>query len=107
MIYTWNNRTVDTYPSLEGHSDVVFNVHWILTGTNDNELTGSVYGTQLLNTSDLSDFTSFADITEEQVNGWTEAAMGEEEVAELKANIDAQIEQQINPSVVTKQIGGE
>ena len=105
MTYTWNNKTVDVYPLLEGHSNVVFNVHWRLAGTDDSDNTGSVYGTQSLETSDLSNFTTFADITEEQVNGWTEAALGEEKVAELKANIDAQIEQQINPTVVTKTIG--
>ena len=105
MTYTWNNKTVDVYPSLEGHSDVVFNVHWRLTGTDDSDNIGSVYGTQSLETSDLSDFTAFADITEEQINEWTEAALGEEKVAELKANIDAQIEQEINPTVVTKTIG--
>jgi len=31
--------------------------------------------------------------------------MGEDRVAELKASIDAQIEEKINPTVVTKQIG--
>jgi hypothetical protein len=31
--------------------------------------------------------------------------MGEEKVAELKTNIDAQIEEQVNPTVVTKTIG--
>jgi len=105
MTYTWNNKTVDVYPSLEGHSNVVFNVNWRLAGTNDSDNTGSVYGTQLLETSDLSNFTAFADITEEQINEWTEAALGEKKVAELKANIDAQIEQQINPTAVTKTIG--
>ena len=45
MTYTWNNKTVDVYPSLEGYSDVVFNVHWTLTGTDDSDNTGSVYGT--------------------------------------------------------------
>tara|TARA_R110002012_G_scaffold320300_1_gene543192 strand:+ start:748 stop:1068 length:321 start_codon:yes stop_codon:yes gene_type:complete len=105
MTYTWNNKTVDTYPSLEGESDVIFNVHWRLTGTDDSENIGSVYGTQSLETSDLSDFTAFADITEEQVNGWVEAALGEEKVAELKANIDAKIEEKVNPTVVTKTIG--
>tara|TARA_R110002020_G_scaffold1565_1_gene6990 strand:+ start:442 stop:762 length:321 start_codon:yes stop_codon:yes gene_type:complete len=105
MTYTWNNKTVDTYPSLEGNSDVIFNVHWRLTGTDDSENTGIVIGTQSLETSDLSDFIAFADITEQQVNGWVEAALGEEEVAELKANIDAQIQEKINPTVVTKTIG--
>ena len=107
MTYNWNNKTVDAYPSLEGESDVIFNVHWRLTGTDDNDNTGSVYGTQSLETSDLSDFTAFADITEEQVNQWTEAAMGEAEVAELKANIDAQIKEKITPTVVTKTLVSE
>jgi len=105
MTYTWNNKTVDTYPTLGSNADVIFNVHWKLTGTDDSDNTGSVYGTQSLETSDLSDFTSFADITEEQVNGWVKAAIGEEEVAGLKANIDSQIEEKINPKVVTKTIG--
>tara|TARA_B100000902_G_C27143479_1_gene829909 strand:+ start:555 stop:875 length:321 start_codon:yes stop_codon:yes gene_type:complete len=105
MTYTWNNKTVDTYPSLEGNSDVIFNVHWRLTGTDDSDNIGSVYGTQSLETSDLSDFTAFEDITEEDINGWVEEALGEEKVDELKANIDAQIEEKVNPTVVTKTIG--
>ena len=105
MTYTWNNKTVDTYPDLDGNADVIFNVHWRLTGEDENGNVGSVYGTQSLDTSDLSSFTAFADITEEQINGWIETAMGEDRVAELKASIDAQIEEKINPTVVTKQIG--
>ena len=105
MTYTWNNKTVDTYPTLEGETNVIFNVHWRLAGTDNNDNIGSVYGTQSLETSDLSNFTAFADITEEQINEWTEATLGEKKVAELKANIDTQIEQQINPTVVTKTIG--
>ena len=105
MTYTWNNKTVDTYPNLDGNADVIFNVHWRLTGEDENGNVGSVYGTQSLDTSDLSSFTDFNDITEEQINGWIETAMGEDRVAELKANIDAQIEEKINPTVVTKQIG--
>ena len=105
MTYTWNNKTVDTYPDLDGNADVIFNVHWRLMGEDENGNVGSVYGTQSLDTSDLSSFTAFADITEEQINGWIETAMGEDRVAELKANIDAQIQEKINPTVVTKQIG--
>lgn len=107
MTYTWNNKTVDTYPSLEGQSDVIFNVHWRLTGEDTDGNVGSTYGTIALDTSDLSSFTSFADITEEQINGWVEAAMGAEEVQAKKDAIDAQIAEQVNPSVVTKTIGAE
>jgi hypothetical protein len=107
MTYTWNNKTVDTYPSLEGNTDVIFNVHWRLTGEDTDGNVGSTYGTIALDTTDLSSFTSFADITEEQINGWVEAAMGEEEVQAKKDAIDAQIAELVNPSVVTKTIGAE
>ena len=105
MTYTWNNKTVDTYPNLDGNADVIFNVHWRLTGEDSDGNVGSTYGTIGLDTSDLTDFTAFADITEDMINGWVEAAMGEEEVQAKKDAIDAQIEEKINPSVVTKQIG--
>ena len=105
MTYTWNNKTVDTYPTLEGNTDVIFNVHWRLTGQDEDGNVGSAYGTQSLETSDLSNFTAFADITEEDINGWVETALGEEKVTGLKASIDAQISEQINPTVVTKTIG--
>lgn len=107
MTYTWNNKTVDTYPDLDGNADVIFNVHWRLTGEDDNGNVGSTYGTIALDTSDLTDFTAFADITEDMINGWVEAAMGSEEVQAKKDAIDAQIAELVNPSVVTKTIGAE
>ena len=105
MTYTWNNKTVDTYPTLEGNNDVIFNVHWRLTGQDEDGNVGSTYGTISLDTSDLSNFTAFDSITEEQVNGWVEANMGAEEVQAKKDSIDAQIAEQVTPTVVTKTIG--
>ena len=75
------------------------------TQGNDVPATASVYGTQSLDTSDLSDFTAFADLTTSDVQGWVEAAMGEDRVKEIKANLDAQIDELVNPIVQTKTIG--
>lgn len=105
MIYTWNNKTVDVYPTLDGNSDVIFNVHWKLVGENENGVSGITYGTQALETSNISDFTIFSNITEQQINSWVEEYLGEEKIIELKENINAQIENKINPTVVTKVIG--
>ena len=33
--YTWNVSTVDTYPTKDSKNDVVYNVHWRLTATDD------------------------------------------------------------------------
>jgi len=103
--YTWDVSTVDV-KEIDGNADTVFNVHWRLTGTDDaNDESATVYGTIGLDTEDLSDFTAFADLTASDVQGWVEAAMGEEAVTNLKSGLDAQIEELVNPVVQTKQVG--
>jgi hypothetical protein len=109
--YEWNVSTVDTYPTHNSQSDVVYNVHWRLTATDDanndadgNPQTASVYGSQPLDVSDLSSFTAFADLTASDVQGWVEAAMGEEAVTNYKADLEAQIAEKITPTSVTKTI---
>jgi hypothetical protein len=55
-----------------------------------NPYTASVYGTQALDTSDLSGFIDFDSVTSAEVQGWVESAMGEEQVQTYKDNLDAQ-----------------
>src|SRR6056300_805402 len=107
--YTWDVSTVDTYPTLDGNADVVYNVHWRLNAEDDanqdadgNNCTASSYGTQSVDTADITDFTAFADLTSSDVQGWVEAAMGEEAIQSLKDGLNAQIESQKNPTSVTK-----
>jgi hypothetical protein len=110
--YTWDVSTVDTYPTLESNADVVYNVHWRLTAEDDanqdadgNNWTATSYGTQSVDTSDLSSFTAFADLTSSDVQGWVEAAMGADAVTAMKSGLDAQIALLITPTSVTKTIG--
>ena len=67
-----------------------------------NPYVASVYGTQSLDTSDLSNFTDFDSVTSSQVQGWVEGAMGAEAVQGLKDGLDANIADQKNPTSVTK-----
>ena len=103
--YTWDVSTVDV-KEIDGNADTVFNVHWRLTGTDDvtNE-SYSVYSTIALDTSDLSNFTAFADLTTSDVQGWVEAAIGEDEVQAQKDVIDNSIAELSTPTVQTKQVG--
>jgi len=96
--YTWDVSTVDTYPTKDSKSDVVYNVHWRLTATDDtnkdsdgNNWAATSYGSQGVDTSDLSSFIAFADLKASDVQGWVEAALGADEVTALKAGLDAQI----------------
>jgi hypothetical protein len=114
--YTWDVKTVDV-KEIDSNADTVFNVHWRLNAEDDTNTisdpvagnipaTASVYSTQTLDTSDLSNFTAFANLTASDVQGWVESALGEDRVTEIKAGLDAQINELINPVVQTKTIGG-
>ena len=63
----WNVKTVDCYPTKEKNSNVIYNVHWRVTKTTDEEYTASSYGSQLLNTDDLDSFIDFDKVTTEHV----------------------------------------
>lgn len=97
--YTWSVVQMDCYPEYEGNADVVFSVHWTLSGTDDT-YTGSVYGSQAVTVDATVPFTPYADLTEEQVVGWVQSAMGAGQVAEYEAAVAGQINNQINPPVV-------
>lgn len=103
--YTWNCRTVDAYPTHTDESGnvaqkVVYTVHYRVTATK-GELSTTSIGTQSLDTSDLTGFTFFEDVTHEDMIAWTKAAMGEERVAEIEASLDAQIADLESPKSVT------
>jgi hypothetical protein len=109
--YNWNCKTVDAYPQDGEYTDLVYNVHWIVTGVSD-ELNpeGVAYsatniGTQILDVSDVTDFIPFEDLTNEQVVAWTKGAMGEDQVASIEASIQSQIDALITPTTVTLTIG--
>ena len=97
---TWSVVQLDAYPEYEGEQDVVFTVHWTLTGT-DGTYSGNVYGSVGVSTSTSGAFTPYADLTEAQVVSWVHDALGEEAVAAAEANVAQQINDQVAPQVVT------
>jgi len=110
--YAWDVSTVDTYPTKDSNSDVVYNVHWRLKATDDtntdtdgNNWTAEMYGSQTLDTDSISSFVAFASLNAAKVQSWVEAALGADEVTAMKAGLDAQISEKITPTSVTKQIG--
>tara|TARA_R110000824_G_scaffold52624_1_gene145865 strand:+ start:628 stop:975 length:348 start_codon:yes stop_codon:yes gene_type:complete len=107
--YTWDCKTCDTYPSKGGKSNVVHNVHWILTATDDtnkdsdgNNWTASSYGTQAVSTDDLSSFTNWSSLTNADVQGWVETALTADTVTAMKTGLDAVIAEKVTPTSVTK-----
>jgi len=97
---TWAVVQMDAYPERDGKTDVVFTVHWTLTGT-DGAHTGSAYGSVSVTVDPDAPFTPYDDLTQDQVVGWVKSALGNEPVAAYEANVAQQIAGQINPPVVS------
>ena len=107
--YTWNVSTVDTYPTKDSKNDVVYNVHWRLTATDDtnkdsegNNWTATTYGSQSVDTSDLSSFIEWSSLKASDVQGWVETALTADTVTAMKAKLDAEIAEKVTPTSVTK-----
>ena len=107
--YVWDVKTVDTYPTKDSKSDVVYNVHWRLTATDDtnkdsdgNNWTATIYGSQNVDTSDLSSFIEWSSLTASDVQGWVETALTADTVTAMKASLDAEIAEKVTPTSVQK-----
>ena len=110
-VYNWNCKTVDVHPTEGSETDVVYNVHWIVTGISDElDPEGNAYqstsiGTQIVPLDPESEFIPFEDLTNEIVVDWTKSAMGAEQVTSIEAGIQQAIDLEINPTSVTMTIG--
>ena len=63
ITYTWTVIQMDCYPEVDGDTDVVFNVHWTLTGV-DGDYTGSVYGSQGVTLDPTAPFVPYEKLSE-------------------------------------------
>lgn len=114
ITYTWDCGTVDTYTShtdaqdpANTQSDVIYNVHYTLSGVatvEETEYYASVIGTQTLSTDDLTSFTSFETLTHADLVTWTKAALGADKVSSLETSVSASIADKIAPKTVTRRI---
>jgi len=98
--YTWNVAQMDCYPEADGETDVVFTVHWTISAT-DGTYTSGAYGTVGVTADPAEPFTPYADLTLDQVVGWVQSAMGEEQIDQLEVALTNNIASQANPPVVT------
>ena len=99
--YNWIISQLDCYPEQDNHTDVVFVVHWRRQATDGNGHNADIYGSQSVTLDPEAPFTPFAQLTEAQVVGWLEEAFGAETLTAQEAALDKQIEDQINPPVIS------
>jgi hypothetical protein len=99
--YKWVINTLDCIPKEGQMIDVVSIVHWSRLAEQyigDEPIQVCIYGTMSCLSPSETDFTAYPDLTFEQICQWLEAGLN---VSELDANLDSQIENIINPPIVT------
>lgn len=101
-------NTIDRMLSEGDLADVCKTVHYSFiknetVGEGDDAVTysASSIGTVGLDAPDSENFTAYADITEEDVQGWVEAKIGKELLTSIEAGLDAQIAKQKTPTKAT------
>jgi hypothetical protein len=98
ITYTWTIDEMFTYPQMEGKKNVVFGVNYSLMGMY-GDYTASVSGSLPLPLLE-DDFTPYTNLTEAEVVGWVQDALGADKVAELEVSLYQHINDQITPPVV-------
>jgi len=97
MTIIWIIERLLVKPTEGTLTDVVITADWRCNGTQD-QYSGTCYGSCSFQPP-TGEFTPYEDLTQEQVLSWC-YANGVDQAA-IEANVTAQIENQINPPVVT------
>jgi hypothetical protein len=82
----WIIEQMNCYPTYEGQTDVVSNVHWRVNAT-DGTRNETSYGTAGVTYDADLPYTPYADLTQSQVVGWVRAALGSEQVDAIENSL--------------------
>ena len=94
--FTYAVPNVWVYFSYEGQTDVIYHVKFEVTGTKSGMTFTSSEGMNI-DTSNLSEYTPFDQVTHADVVSWVEA-QHTARVAEIKQHIENHIDESISPT---------
>lgn len=101
MVFDWIISAMDCKVHEGEMTDVVQTVHWRYNAketVDTKEYFAETYGATQVGEPTPENFTSYPDLTKEQVVGWLEETL---DVESMQENLTKQIELQINPIDVT------
>lgn len=99
--FVWTISQLDCLPQAPEGTDYVVTAHWQCNGSELSGVetyTARVYGTASFSVESGEAFTPYEDLTQEQVLGWVWGQVNKEET---EANVSAQLQNQINPPIVS------
>jgi len=105
---TWDVADLAYYPAHDGKNNVVFEVPWICSGTeekDDKTYSSSARGTTMIEYDKDASFTAFDDLTKDQILGWIwktdsdpDGDMNKVTKADVEANVQASVDEHITPT---------
>jgi hypothetical protein len=103
MDINWNILNLECKTSENGLSKVVSRIQWscIATTTHEEkEYTTEIHGPVELSSPDPNNFVAYESLTKEQVVEWLLEALGEKPLQEITAQLQSNLDEQINPTTV-------
>ena len=96
MAFNWVISQLDSIPSLDGMDKVISVIHYRAQKQHEDFIAES-YGSLSVDAPHEASFTPYDEVTKEMVESWLEAGLDTESI---EANLDAQIENFLNPPIV-------
>jgi hypothetical protein len=102
MAFNWVISSLDSIPSIDGMDKVISTIHWRaykghINIKTEQEFFVDTYGALAVDAPHEASFTPYDEVTKEMVESWLEAGLDTEAI---EANLDAQIENFLNPPIV-------
>ena len=96
MAFTWLISSLDSIPTLDGMDKVISVIHYRAQKQHE-DFTADYFGALRVDAPHESSFTPYDEVTKAMVEGWLEEEL---DVEAIEANLDAQIENFLNPPIV-------
>ena len=97
--YSWKYEALEVeLGPVDGHTDIVYSINYRLIADDGDGHNAQAFGTVSVKWEAPEPFIPYADLTESDVQGWTEEQIGTDELAAITARLDANIEEQATPT---------
>jgi kynureninase len=100
MAFEFIISQLDSIPSLDGMDKVISTIHYRAQKQYEEDVihfTADTYGAFSVDAPHEASFTPYDEVTKEMVESWLEAGL---DCEAIEANLDAQIENFLNPPIV-------
>lgn len=98
MAATWTITNTRYDLSLDGQTNVIYEISWQCTDQDADGNSGRVYNTTAISTDDLTNFTPYDQVTEAMCLQWVQDTLGTERVAAIETEVAEQINAKAHPT---------